>query len=177
MLKGFWMYFIFLFISHEIILLINKKTKKTMEQTNNGGETAKRPVFLTVLCILSFIAAGLAIIGYITVIGLMGAATAVLSTAEGASSEMGEAMSSVVSSGPSAGMTWAYLIVGFITVIVSLFGVIKMWKLQKIGFMLYVGATVVSMIMGIIYSGFGIMGVIFPILFIVLYGLNLKHLK
>jgi hypothetical protein len=148
-----------------------------MEQTNNGGEAAKRPVFLTVLCILSFIAAGLAILGYITVIGLMGAATAVLSTAEGASSEMGEAMSTVVSSVPSAGMTWAYLIVGFITVIVSLFGVIKMWKLQKSGFMLYVGATVVSMIMGIVYSGFGIMGLIFPILFIVLYGLNLKHLK
>jgi hypothetical protein len=52
-----------------------------------------------------------------------------------------------------------------------------MWKLQKVGYFLYVGASVVSMIMGIIYSGFGVMAVIFPILFIVLYGLNLKHLK
>ena len=69
-----------------------------------------------------------------------------------------------------------YLFKGMLT-IVGLFGVIKMWKLQKVGFMLYTGASVVSMIMGIVYSGFGVMGVIFPILFIVLYGLNLKHLK
>lgn len=148
-----------------------------MEQTNAGGEAAKRPVFLTVLCILSFIAAGLAILGYITVISLMGAATAVVSGMENAGGEMSEMMESVQTTGPSAGLTWAYLIVGFVTVIVSLFGVIKMWKLQKIGFYLYVGASVVSMIMGVVYSGFSVMAVIFPILFIVLYGLNLKHLK
>ncbi|MDP1802384.1 MAG: hypothetical protein Q8L81_13585, partial [Bacteroidota bacterium] len=67
----------------------------------------------------------------------------------------------------------------FVTVLVSLFGVIKMWKLQKIGFFLYVGATVVSIIMTIVYSGFssGMMSIVFGALFIVLYGLNLKHLK
>ena len=150
-----------------------------MEQTNTGVEAAKRPVFLTVLCILSFIAAGLAILGYITLIGLMGAASVAVSGMEGMSSEMGAAMSEAISTGPSMGMTWAYIIVGFVTVIVSLFGVIKMWKLQKSGFMLYVGATVVSLIMTIVYSGFAasIMGLVFSALFIVLYGLNLKHLK
>ena len=154
-----------------------------MEQTtqpNTGGETAARPMFLTVLCILSFIAAGFAAIGYIAVITLMGAVTAGASALEGMSGEAGEAgaaISSAMSSGPSAGLTWAYIVVGFLTMLVSLFGVIKMWKLQKIGFYLYVGASAASMIMGIIYSGFGVMGVIFPILFIVLYGLNLKHLK
>ena len=151
-----------------------------MEETTTTNEAAKRPVFLTVLCILSFIAAGFAIIGYVTVLTLMGAVTAGASALEGMSGEAGEAgaaLSSAMSTGPSAGLTWAYLIVGFITVIVSLFGVIKMWKLQKIGFFLYVGASVASMVMGIIYSGFGVMGVIFPVLFIVLYGLNLKHLK
>ncbi len=30
-----------------------------MEQTNNGGEAAKRPQFLTVLCVLSYIGSGL----------------------------------------------------------------------------------------------------------------------
>lgn len=152
-----------------------------MEQTNDAGAPAKRPVFLTVLCILSFVAAGLAILGYITVIGLMGVASAGVSAMEGMSSEMGAeasaAMSEAMSSAPSMGLTWAYLIVGFITVIVSLFGVIKMWKLQKAGFMLYVGASVVSMIMGVVYSGFSVMAVIFPVLFIVLYGMNLKSMK
>ncbi len=154
-----------------------------MEQTNNGGETAKRPVFLTVLCILSFIAAGFAILGYIAVIGLMGAASAVSSGMEGMSSEMSaemnEAMSSAMAATPGVGLTWAYIIVGFLTTIVSLLGVIKMWKMNKSGFMLYVGATVVALIMGIVYSGFGasIVGIVISAAFIVMYGLNMKHLK
>ena len=148
-------------------------------QTNTGSEAAKRPVFLTVLCILSFIAAGLSVLGYITLITVMGAVTAGASAMEGMSSEASAAISQAVSTGPSAGLTWAYIIVGFVTVLVSLFGVIKMWKLQKIGFFLYAGATAVSIIMTIVYSGFGagLMSIIFGVLFIVLYGLNLKHLK
>lgn len=154
-----------------------------MEQTNNGGEAAKRPVFLTVLCILSFIAAGFAILGYIAVIGLMGAASAVSGMASDMSTEMGsemnDAMSAAMAATPGVGLTWAYIIVGFLTTIVALFGVIKMWKLNKSGFMMYVGATVVSLIMGIVYSGFGasIVGIVISAAFIVMYGLNMKHLK
>ncbi len=154
-----------------------------MEQTNNGGEAAKRPVFLTVLCILSFIAAGFAILGYIAVIGLMGAASAVSGMASDMSSEMGsemgDAMSAAMAATPGVGLTWAYIIVGFLTTIVGLFGVIKMWKMNKSGFMMYAGATVVSLIMGIVYSGFGasIMGIVISAAFIVMYGLNMKHLK
>ena len=154
-----------------------------MEQTNNGGEAAKRPVFLTVLCILSFIAAGFAILGYIAVIGLMGAASAVSGMASDMSSEMGsemnDAMSAAMAATPGVGLTWAYIIVGFITTIVGLFGVIKMWKLQKSGFMMYVGATVVSLIMGIVYSGFGasIVGIVISAGFIVMYFLNTKAMK
>ncbi len=154
-----------------------------MEQTNNGGETAKRPVFLTVLCILSFVAAGFAILGYIAVIGLMGAASVAVSGMESMSNEMGsemsEAMSSAMAATPGVGLTWAYIIVGFLTTIVGLFGVIKMWKMNKSGFMLYTGATVVSLIMGIVYSGFAasIVGIVISAAFIVMYGLNMKHLK
>ncbi len=157
-----------------------------MEQQNAAGAPAKRPVFLTVLCILSFIAAGFAILGYITAITLMGAATAVVSAADdafegmsegagGAYSEMSEAITS--SAGPSIGLTWAYIIIGFVCVLVSLFGVLKMWKLQKVGFYMYAGASVVSMIMTIVYSGFGIVGALITVGFIVMYGLNLKHMK
>jgi hypothetical protein len=159
-----------------------------MEQQNAAGAPAKRPTFLTVLCILSFIAAGFAIIGYITAITLMGAATAVVSAAEdtmeaasdslGASySEMSAAMDEAMSAGPSMGLTWAYVIIGFVCTLVGLYGVIKMWKLKKVGFYMYTGASVVSMIMGIVYSGFGAMAVVFPIAFIVMYGLNLKHME
>lgn len=150
-------------------------SEETTQSTETTAGAAKRPVFLTVLCILSFIAAGFAIIGYVTIITVMGAATAAIGAMEGM--EGMEGMSEITSAGPSAGMTWAYIIVGFITTIVSLLGVIKMWKLKKQGFMMYAGASVVSMIMGIVYSGFGIFAVIIPIGFIVMYYLNLKHMN
>lgn len=155
-----------------------------MEQQNAAGAPAKRPTFLTVLCILSFIAAGFAIIGYITAITLMGAATAVVSAADDAIeaagdsySEMSAAMDTAMSAGPSIGLTWAYVIIGFVCTLVGLYGVIKMWKLKKVGFYMYAGASVVSMIMGMVYSGFSVMAVIFPIAFIVMYGLNLKSME
>lgn len=147
-------------------------SEETTQSTETTAGAAKRPVFLTVLCILSFIAAGFAILGYITAITLMGAATAALGAMEGM-----EGMGEITSTGPSAGMTWAYIIVGFVTTIVALLGVIKMWKLKKQGFMMYAGASVVSMIMGIVYSGFGIAAVIIPIAFIVMYYLNVKHMS
>jgi asparagine N-glycosylation enzyme membrane subunit Stt3 len=139
-----------------------------MEQTVQTNEAAKRPTFLTVLCILSFIFSGLAIIGYITAIGLAGVASAAMS---GLSDE---AMSTYT--GPSVGLTWAYIVIGFITTLVGLFGVIKMWKLQKVGFYIYTACVVISIIMGIVYSGFGFMSIL-PLVFVVLYGLNLKAMK
>jgi len=153
-----------------------------MEETTPTGTTteaaATRPTFLTVLCILSFIAAGLGIIAYIGAIALVGAVSAAAgAVGDAMSSEAGAAMSAAMSSGPSAGLIWAYIVVGFITTLVGLFGVIKMWKLQKVGFFIYTGCAVASMVMGMIYSGFSVMGVLFPVLFIVLYGLNLKHMK
>ncbi len=145
----------------------------TEETTQSAG---KRPVFLTVLCILSFVAAGFAIIGYIGVITVMGAASAITS-GMGALEGM-EGMEAVTSAMPSAGMTWAYIIVGFLTTIVGLIGVLKMWKLKKQGFMLYTGSTVASLIMTIIYSGFtGVAGIIISAAFIVMYYLNVKHMN
>eukprot|EP01012_Entosiphon_sulcatum_P059964 TRINITY_DN84642_c0_g1_i1.p1 TRINITY_DN84642_c0_g1~~TRINITY_DN84642_c0_g1_i1.p1 ORF type:complete len:148 (+),score=10.27 TRINITY_DN84642_c0_g1_i1:26-445(+) len=139
-----------------------------MEQTVQTNEAAKRPTFLTVLCILSFIFSGLAIIGYITAIGLAGVASAAMSNL----SE--DAMATYT--GPSVGLTWAYIVIGFITTLVGLFGVIKMWKLQKVGFYIYTACVVISIIMGIVYSGFGVMSIL-PLVFVVLYGLNLKAMK
>lgn len=140
--------------------------------------TGARPVFLTVLCILSFIAAGFAVFGYITVITLMGATSALTSGMETMEGMEGmEGMSALTSATPSAGMTWAYVIVGFVTTIAALIGVLKMWKLKKQGFMIYSGASVVSMVMGIVYSGFSVFGAIITIAFIVMYYLNVKHMN
>jgi hypothetical protein len=152
--------------------IMSEETTQSTENAAPAAEAGKRPVFLTVLCILSFIAAGFAIIGYIGVITVMGAASAAMGALEG--------MEGVTTTDvPGVGMTWAYIIVGLLATIVGLLGVIKMWKLKKQGFMMYAGATVVSLIMGIIYSGFGasIVGIIISGAFIAMYYMNTKHMS
>jgi hypothetical protein len=59
-----------------------------------------------------------------------------------------------------------------------------MWKLKKTGFFIYVVGELAPVIVSAILLGgsaFGgmslVMGAIFPVLFVVLYGLNLKHLS
>lgn len=145
---------------------------ETLDTSATGG---KRPAFLTVICILSFVGIGFAVLGYIGAFALLGMAESAMSSMEGMAEEMG----ATVTTGPSTGVIWAYIVVGFLTAIVSLIGVLQMWKLKKMGFTLYAGATVVGMIMGIVYAGVAasIVGIIISIGFIVMYGLNLKHMK
>lgn len=138
-----------------------------MEQTVTNNEAGKRPTFLTVLCILSFIFSGIGLIGLIILLIGMGAMSSLASAAIDAGGTY---------TGPSIGLTWAYLIIGFLTTLIGLFGVIKMWKLQKVGFYIYTACVVISIIMGIVYSGFGFMSIL-PLVFVVLYGLNLKAMK
>ncbi len=147
------------------ILIIMSETLD-LNQNNSG----QRPTFLTVVCILSFIGIGLAVIGY-------AAAFAVLGVVEAGAGAMSDAMGEAVkSTGPSTGVVWAYIIVGFLTVIMQLIGVIQMWKLKKKGFMLYTIAAVISVVMGIVYAGFSF-GVIFPIAFVAMYAANLKAMN
>ena len=111
---------------------------------NNNAGAGGRPTFLTVICILSFVGIGFAIIGYVGAFALLGVAESAMSGMEDMAAEYGGTATT-----KSTGMIWAYIIVGFLTAIVSLVGVLQMWKLKKSGFMLYTGATVVAMIMGI----------------------------
>ena len=89
-----------------------------------------------------------------------------------------EGMEELTSAMPSQGMVWAGIIVGFIVVLASLFGVLKMWKLNAQGFMIYAGATVVGIIMEIITGGFGAAtaGIVVGGAFIAMYFVNKKHM-
>jgi hypothetical protein len=153
-----------------------------MEQTVQTNETAKRPTFLTVLCILSFIAAGFSIIGLGLLIGgkaaLESHGVTTDSAIDGSASAysmpgMDEAMMQA-----KAAASWPNIIGGILLSIIGLFGVIMMWKLKKTGYFVYVGASIVGIILPLVLgAGFGVFGTIITILFIVLYGLNLKHMR
>ncbi|HEY1038589.1 MAG TPA: hypothetical protein VGF30_04250 [Bacteroidia bacterium] len=159
-----------------------------MEQTANAG-APQRPGFLKVLCILTFIGSGIAIVmsvlAYLAVAALhkIGAGlsnAAMEMNPEGVTAEGQQAMEQMGNA-----MTNAYINLGagILGAILCLVGAIMMWKLKKTGFYVYVFGQVVAMAVPFIFpiaegaGGMGVIGMILPIAFIVMYGLNLKHLK
>jgi len=141
------------------------------ETTTTTTETAKRPGFLTVLCILSFIAAGISIIFLILGMGVKGAV-------ESNGIDMDAQMASAGVSEAAAAFSWPSMLSSIVLTIIGLVGVIMMWKLKKMGFYIYVGTGLLGILMPIVFgASFSVMGAFFPVLFIVLYALNLKHLK
>lgn len=123
--------------------------------TEAPAAEAKRPTFLTVLCILSFIGCALQLLGNIATIG----------TAIG--------------------------IVNVLAAVICFVGVLLMWKLKKTGFYIYVVGEIAPIIVGIIVLGAAglfsfaggffakimVLAYVFPIAFLIMYGLNFKHLK
>jgi len=131
-----------------------------MEEQN--VQTHKRPVFLTVLCILTFIWSGFAILGTLLATFGMGALTSMLGSA-------------------FTGGT-GYMVVLLIISAVSLFGAIKMWGLKKQGFYIYAAANIIGMIVPYFFGTvFNISSFLFGLLFtggfIVMYYLNLKAME
>lgn len=93
-----------------------------MSEENVTG-TAKRPSFLTVLCILTFIGSGLGIIGGL--LGMIG------SSALGMFAPQGTMIVQIIALAASA---------------LCLFGAIQMWGLKKQGFMMYVLGALLGII-------------------------------
>ncbi len=127
-----------------------------------GEPNGERPTFLTVLCILTFIGSGLGILGSILMVVGAGALAGYLGGAAA-----------------GGGLIWSIL--GLISSALSFYGALQMWKLKAQGFMIYVAGAVIGMASGVIASlslgvGINFMGLVFPILFIVLYNMNRKHL-
>ncbi len=132
-----------------------------MEETTQVQEQVqekKRPVFLTVLCILTFIGSGLGVLFGLLAIVAAGAIEGLLESIPGMQSLGGSSM--------------LLLIVSVLLSAASLFGAIMMWQLKKMGYFIYAAAQIVALIIG-----FTVAGLIFTLLFLVLYFLNFKHLE
>lgn len=156
-----------------------------MEETNqNELVVAKLPKFLKVLCILTFIAVGLGLVGglynlvkapyaleeYETMMEVSGGAF----EGEGF---MGSMMEMAHQNAVNA-LPLALTAVG--ANLFCLFGALMMWKMRKVGFYAYVcgqvlGITIPAILMG--FSGWMMLGAIFPIAFIIMYAVNLKHMS
>ena len=126
-----------------------------MEDQNVQVEAKQRPAFLTVLCILTYIGSGLGVL--FSLLGIFGVGA------------MNSFMSNFAGVSANAGIMKPILILLFSGA--SIYGAVMMWGLKKMGFYLYVAAQVL-----ILVFSFGWIGLFFTALFILLYGLNLKHL-
>lgn len=153
-----------------------------------------RPTFLTVLCILSFIGGAWALIG-----GFMNLASPPMDEAmQEVQTKMDEATSELGDASPAlSGMLDGAMevaqkaaanakkigIANIVLALLSLFGVWKMWNLQKSGFTMYIIATLAGLAVPLVFIGtnwlaiasVGLGGLI-GVVFIILYGLNLKHM-
>lgn len=153
-------------------------------------EPKQRPQFLTVICILSFIGLGWAMLN-----ALISMALAPIINKMGMT--MGEALDEVPSDaegllpmlqrvlgGSKAVMEHAFELsmINLICSTIALFGVIQMWKLKKNGFYFFTGAKVIIIVAPMILIGgsFGLLYLIlaiFPIAFIAMYAANLKAME
>ena len=143
----------------------NMAEAPTVDATEQKPQEEGRPTFLTVLCILTFIGSGLSTLAYLILLVAAGAASGFLSSIPGM--------------GDIGGLGSGYFLIILVLALASLYGAIMMWKLKKMGFYLYSGANVIAFIVPLVMASadFSYFGLIITVLFIILYGLNLKHLK
>ncbi len=148
-----------------------------MEQTNATNEAAKRPTFLTVLCILSFIAAGISIIVLLIGIAGKGMAESAGFSTDALGAGLDPALAAQMEQAKAA-LSWPNIIGGIVLSIVGLIGVIMMWKLKKKGFFIYAGAGVAGIILPLaLGAGFSTFGTVITAGFIAMYFMNTKHMK
>jgi hypothetical protein len=128
--------------------------------TNETNGPDKRPLLLSILCILSFVGAGVLIIVLLATGVLVGVATGVSGLDSGVGGE------------------WLHFILIFVSVVIALIGVIKMWKLKRTGFYLYVaGVGSVFAAQQLLASGSGMVGWVAACASIALYALFLGRFK
>jgi len=145
-----------------------------MENTNTTDSTTpQRPVFLTILCILTFISAGMG--------GLSALTTPlfadVMVDLVKASPLFDETLKPQIIQMLRAG--WGYYISTFILAACSFTGAVFMWNLRKIGFHFYTIANLGLLFVPTLFLGVtvGIENVFSSLLFIGMYAIYLKIMK
>ncbi len=149
-------------------------------------QAAKRPTFLTVLCILTFVGSGLGLLSAI-------ASFTVLSPANTYSAlELNASRMNAVIPAYEEFATWTTYntIVSTISTLLGLIAGIMMWKLNKSGFYIYLLSWIAPVVMTAVsfkHVSDSVTADFFPIVialnvlimaaFVIMYAVNLKHMK
>jgi len=168
-----------------------------LDQSYEQGP-AKRPIFLTVLCILTFVSCGLTFVT--DVYGLLTAKQQQESLEKSLkvmdqlqSNDQMPELFGTMTDGAAKMAEWTttahYLSLG--NVFICLAGALLMWRLRKMGYFIYIFGQILpfislvgmySVVQDVPLLGLGtiISGVflgIFAIAFIIMYGVNVKHMR
>lgn len=149
---------------------LNQSLDQAKDTLNLEDKDMKKlPQMLNVLTILTYIGCGLGLLGIL--LGFLGVG---LLSSLGSSSAQGAEIASTVSKYATIS-----LVLSLVGIALCFFGAMKMRNLQKVGFYLYVAGQLVPIIFTFATAGvsFGVMGVIIPLVFIILYATQLKFLK
>ncbi len=156
----------------------------SLDQFDDEVKPAKLPVFLKVLCILTFVGSGMGILGALMNLLLKGFLEKTANQTHGLYDAMGVNVEEM--------LRWQMYsnIANLLGSLLCLFGALMMWRLKRVGFYLYVPGNLIPLIVSFFainhviggpFAGFGIAGValgsIFYFAFIVMYGVNYKHLR
>ena len=149
---------------------LNQSLDQAKDTLNLEDKDMKKlPQMLNVLTILTYIGCGLGLLGIL--LGFLGVG---LLSSLGSSSAQGAEIASTVSKYATIS-----LVLSLVGIALCFFGAMKMRNLQKVGFYLYVAGQLVPIIFTFATAGvsFGVVGVIIPLVFIILYATQLKFLK
>ena len=144
--------------------------------------TGKRPVFLTVICILTFVGVGVSIIQNWVVLYSLNQVEEAYSSFGGLNDDLGDSYK------------WQkiYVLVNMFGALLCLAGAIIMLNLRKFGYFIYLGGQIIPLIIAFLamsnntfllggFAGFGfiwfIASMIFPVGFSIMYGLNYKYMR
>ena len=169
----------------------NKLMEQELDQLLEGQESGdKRPIFLTVLCILTFVGSGFASLAAIFSLMFSGAMESTLQVSKNAMRNIDD--NGILDMDFEQIMIWQkYMnLSAFLGALMCLTGALLMWRLKKLGYFIYIPGAIIPAIVGIIatkamFSGAmsglasigGYLGLVFALVFVVLYGLNYKSLK
>ncbi len=164
----------------------------------------KRPTFLTVLCILTFIGVGISVVMQLLAYTAMEATSSFVDTTTDFAKDLGtmadslntssdsnvsDAMSELDKAVADAGAIWKHakllMLIGVGGALLCLVGAVMMWKLKKTGFYIYTLGQLTPIIVSLVLIGgatfaggaLAMIGPVIALAFIVMYGLNLKHMS
>ncbi len=143
------------------------------QEYNKPEQAPKRPQLLTVLCILTFIWAGLSIFVSLIVTPLSDLMVQILKSSAQYDPERDADVITVFQAG------WKYYLPVLFLNLFALLGAIMMWKLKKNGFHFYTIANILLFFLPIVMLGipFNLASAFIPALFVGMYSLNIRFMN